>query len=437
MPFRRQDAGAMARRIKDELEEEDRRLPPQPYGVERKYGEQTPRYRKGPIYEAPNGYQAYPEHRASPQYKPEPKLERQPRQEARRGRGENNNAGYAQARAANLGPLECQAQSPGGAGLFGPTVREGALADFDPDHPPYREVNHTTYKFIKTVGVGGQGHADLYQSTRDGTYRVCKTMRRAGYGTPMEASILMDILDPHRRIIEMRSFICTNYYTHFWYEYCPNGDLQDLMDAYTARRAKIPESFIWHVYMQVADALAYIHTGYDRLLYDGGRPPSHFKPIVHRDVKPPNIFLRPNGGSIYPDLVLADFGLATTETRSGERFYLGTPVWQPPELPLHTPQSDIWSLGACIHAMATGSPPLKAAPKGFKSDWLCEPEARMVADLKKFGYSKQLDDTMYQSSMRTCASERLMGMKLVKRVRKGYAEWAGQDTALKPWALKR
>ncbi|KAL8713273.1 MAG: hypothetical protein Q9225_006793, partial [Loekoesia sp. 1 TL-2023] len=203
---------------------------------------------------------------------------------------------------------------------------------------------------------------------------------------PAEVTILNSILSPHPHIIDLQHWSQSPTTTTLWYEYCSQGDLQDLIDAYTSRRAKIPESFIWHTFLQLASAFAYIHTGYDSSS-DRPKPHKNFQPIVHRDVKPPNILLRPNrSNSSYPDLVLADFGCATTSLHSGDKYQVGTPMYQPPELPLHSPQGDIWALGACIHVMATGSPPIRAVPKGWKSDdWYGEPSARVVANLVKFG----------------------------------------------------
>ncbi|KAL9008881.1 MAG: hypothetical protein Q9173_006040 [Seirophora scorigena] len=397
-----------------------------------------PRYMNGPIfgsprkYEIDSDYDTYPEPSPSPRYDP---IRKAGRVQALRG----GRDGDAHALAARRGPLE--GASPG-ADFHVQPAREGAIVDFGTDHPPYRNIKDETYKFIRNIGVGGQGHCDLYQNTRNGKYLVCKIMKTHAGDTsssvPREATILMEILDSHRRIIDLQAYAYSSSRTTFWYEWCPKGDLQDLIDAYTKRRAKIPESFIWHAYMQLADAFAYIHTGYDRLTYDGTGPPRNFKPIVHRDVKPPNIFLKPGrSGAMYPDLVLADFGLATTKSKSGESGIMGTPAWQPPEIPVHTPQGDVWSLGACIHVMATGSPPLSSAPRGWKDgDWLEQPQARMVADLKKFGYSRHLDDAMY-AAMRTRANQRLLGKELVKAVRDGFKKWGEDDVALAPWALKK
>ncbi|KAL8895277.1 MAG: hypothetical protein Q9207_008232, partial [Kuettlingeria erythrocarpa] len=233
------------------------------------------------------------------------------------------------------------------ANLIGPTRREVAVTDLKTDHPKYRYIKDQEYKLVKNIGVGGQGHCDLYKNVRDGKYLVCKIMKHgtheAGGSRPKEIDILMDILDGHPFVIHVKAYYLTKSLTMIWYEYCANGDLQDLIDAYRRHNARVPESFIWHAYKQLSEVFAYIHTGYDT---QSGRRPKNFKPVVHRDVKPPNIFLRPNSNSIYPDLVLADFGIATTKPRSCEKFYMGTPAWQPYEIPVHSIEGDIWSLGA-------------------------------------------------------------------------------------------
>ncbi|KAL8937636.1 MAG: hypothetical protein Q9216_004327 [Gyalolechia sp. 2 TL-2023] len=444
--LRREDRLAMARRIRAEMEEDEisyarpvyRRQP-----AFNGYYEGRQPYIGGPIFESRGDDGDYygdypadsPRYEAnSPRYEPQTRL---PAQAARLARRDDHYADRVRALAAQT-PRE--AQSPG-VDLHGPTVRE-APADRNPEHPKYRETRGSngkadTYRFLKNIGEGGQGYCDLYQRASDKKLLVCKVMEHSSTSSskPAEVAILSEILGPHRGIIDLKHW--SQSPPTFWYEFCSGGDLQDLIDAYTHRRLRIPEAFIWHSFLHLADAFAYIHTGYDRFA-ESDRPPRGFRPIVHRDVKPPNIFLRPNRDNGYPDLVLADFGCATTKLRSGENYQIGTPMYQPPELPIHSPQGDVWSLGACIHIMATGSPPIKAIPKGWQSKasgWYDEPSARVVANLEKFGYSPQLDDAMY-TVMRSDPGKRLVGKALVKRVLRGYEEWGGKSVALGKWALK-
>ncbi|KAI4240948.1 MAG: hypothetical protein L6R40_004828, partial [Gallowayella cf. fulva] len=161
---------------------------------------------------------------------------------------------------------------------------------------------------------------DLYQRSNSSKLIVCKVMKygfpqinlSSGRRKPYEAHLLHDLLSPHPLIIDLHSFNSSTFYL----EYCSMGDLMDLSTAYLAHRTPVPESFIWHAYHQLAIAFAYIHTGYTPDHPSYPKPNPKFQPIVHRDVKPSNIFIRPNPHAPYPDLVLADFGIATTDVVS-------------------------------------------------------------------------------------------------------------------------
>ncbi len=85
--------------------------------------------------------------------------------------------------------------------------------------------------------------------------------------------------------------------------------------------------------------------------------------IVHRDVKPENIFLaRSATGSIVPKLL--DFGISkewndTLSTQNGP--LTGTPAYMSPEQAngetTLDPRTDIWSLGVVLYEMVTGKHP--------------------------------------------------------------------------------
>ena len=135
---------------------------------------------------------------------------------------------------------------------------------------------------------------------------------------------------------------------------------------------------------------------------------AHKKGIIHRDIKPDNVFLArqpgPNGGE--PTIVtkVLDFGIAKVmregegvnalETQAGTVF--GTPRFMSPEQAQGKPldaRSDLYSLGVILYQMLTGRPPftdddaivvmarhIKTAPKPLSE--AC-PEAAIPPDLER------------------------------------------------------
>lgn len=155
-----------------------------------------------------------------------------------------------------------------------------------------------------------------------------------------EASILADIKHPN--IVNVINFFRANGTVYMVMEYQKGINLQDYIHRH---KDPLSEKLIRKVFTKILDGL--------RLIHGQG--------LLHLDIKPGNIYLRPGG-----DPLLLDFG-AVHQQQQSRKYQPGQVVtvgFSPIEQSMHGgyvgPWSDIYALGATMRASIEGAPPPNA-----------------------------------------------------------------------------
>ena len=205
------------------------------------------------------------------------------------------------------------------------------------------------YTLDREIGRGGMG---AVWSGTDLTLGRTVALKRIGTapggGTPdvrraeREARLAARLNHPH--VVAVFDLVDEPESGEQWMvmEHVEGTNLSEIVRANGA----LPPDEIAPILAQVADALAAAHTA----------------GIVHRDVKPSNILVAPDG-----NVKLTDFGIARTEadaalTQTG--LVTGSPAYLAPEVAsgqLATEASDVWSLGATLCHALTGKPPYEVS----------------------------------------------------------------------------
>ncbi|MDH5508469.1 MAG: serine/threonine protein kinase, partial [Anaerolineae bacterium] len=200
------------------------------------------------------------------------------------------------------------------------------------------------YQIVEILGQGGMG--SVYRAV-DENLGVEVALKENLFTTEeysrqfrREATILANMRHPNLPRVSDH-FEIEDQGQYLVMDYIKGEDLRQRMD----RAGLLTDEEVIAVGAAICDALAYLHT---REL-----------PIVHRDIKPGNIKITPDG-----DIYLVDFGLAKifvgaqATTTTGARAM--TPGFSSPEqygTARTDPRSDVYSLGATLYAALTGNIP--------------------------------------------------------------------------------
>ena len=200
------------------------------------------------------------------------------------------------------------------------------------------------YTIEKSLGEGGMADVYLAKNTLGKKFTI-KILKSELFSKAVirqrfvnEAKVMLSLDHPHiRQVIDFHE---EKNLMAIIMEYLDGQDLDTCIEQYGA--VSLKQAIDW--FKQILPAFSYTHE----------------QDIVHRDVKPSNLFLLKNGS-----IKVLDFGIAkiidSNLSLTGTASKMGTPMYMSPEQ-IQTPKevdyrTDIYSLGVTLYVLLTGQKP--------------------------------------------------------------------------------
>jgi serine/threonine-protein kinase len=220
------------------------------------------------------------------------------------------------------------------------------------------------YKLIRKLGRGGMGEVHLARHEQTGQQVALKVMLPQVAVDPRAKDIFLREADVtaamnHENIVKLHDSGYSGGTFFFTMEFCDGGSAQDLM---AKRGGRLPVDEACRIVLQALDGLDYAHNVKLSVKLRNGRS-EDVHGVVHRDVKPANIFLCGSGRSATAKL--ADFGLGKAfdtagfsgRTRTGTT--AGSPWFMPRQQVVNfkysKPEVDVWGMAASLYHMLCGA----------------------------------------------------------------------------------
>jgi tRNA A-37 threonylcarbamoyl transferase component Bud32 len=212
-------------------------------------------------------------------------------------------------------------------------------------------VLNSRYEIVRRIGGGGMGAVYLAKDRHLGDApRAVKEMVESHLDNSQHEKAIGDFKRESLLLTSLEHSSIPTIYDYFYddekgrfylvMKYISGGDFAGRLR--NAPGGRIDEKTVTDWAVQAADVLDYLHK----------RP----KPIIYRDLKPANLMIDGNTGRV----MLIDFGIARWVAPQEKGVTaVGTMGYAPPELfsGKVEPASDIYSLGATMFHLLTGSDP--------------------------------------------------------------------------------
>ncbi|KAK0170134.1 hypothetical protein PV328_010734 [Microctonus aethiopoides] len=226
-------------------------------------------------------------------------------------------------------------------------------------------VQGNAYHKGQFLGKGGFARVYLITDIANGKKYACKIIPKNRMQKIHIQKIAREIMIHkdlnHINVVQMHHYFEDSLNVYMLLEACPKKSLMHVLKY----RGKITEPEARYYMRQMVTGVAYIHS----------------QKVVHRDLKPGNMFL--SDGMI---VKIGDFGLATRPDGQRRRVTIcGTPNYIAPEVlykQAYSYEADVWALGCILYALLAGQPP-------FDTGTLKETYSRICNNRYK-----KLDDTI-------------------------------------------
>lgn len=203
------------------------------------------------------------------------------------------------------------------------------------------------FRKLKKLGSGSYGSVYKVRRLKDGEIYAMKVVNlrhlaiREREDAVNEIRLLASM--HHHNVVRYCEAFVEREKLYIVLEFAKYGDLSGVIKKQTERRQYFSEKQVLAFFVQLCQALRYLHR----------------HNILHRDLKPQNVFVGDDGR-----LKLGDFGCSKLLDRVMlARTQVGTPYYMSPEIwksRRYDDKSDVWSLGCILYELASLRVPFKA-----------------------------------------------------------------------------